>query len=70
MIISLITVVIYTGISLKLSFAKKDVIDENEAIDHILQPKKMNFITNVAKLFPHVTKYAWSTIDLKNLYVR
>ena len=65
-IISLVTVVVYTGVSIRLSFAKKQIIDEDQKADQILKPKKIGWFT---KLFPHVSKYAWSTIDLKNLYV-
>ena len=61
------TVLVYTGISIRLSLAKKQMIDEDQKADQILKPKKIGWFT---KFFPHVSKYAWSTIDLKNLYVR
>ena len=68
-IISLLTIVVYTAISFKLSFAKRgieELLHSGVATGGNVQPQSTGFL---AKLAPHVSKYAWSTMDLKNLYV-
>ena len=70
-IISLLTIVVYTAISFKLSFAKRGIEELLHSTTGVaaggnVQPQSTGFL---AKLAPHVSKYAWSTMDLKNLYV-
>ena len=66
--ISLVTLVTYTGVSFRLALEKRQM----KTLEALLGPSSTIPKRPVgfwAKLFPHVSKYAWSTIDLKNLYV-
>ena len=63
-IISLFTLVTYTGVSFRLALEKREIrLQEQQQVFHLQQNGFFD------KLFPHVSKYAWSTLDLKNLYV-
>ena len=66
MIISLVTLLVYTTISLRLAYAKRLMNDRD------LKPTKNEAESPgwFSKWFPHVSKLAWSTLDLTNLYVR
>ena len=73
-IISLGTLVTYTGVSFRLALEKRQM-ETLEALGRatLLGPSASTIQTRQPgfwdKYFPHVSKYAWSTIDLKNLYV-
>ena len=73
-IISLGTLVTYTGVSFRLALEKRQM-ETLEALGRatLLGPSALTIQTRQPgfwdKYFPHVSKYAWSTIDLKNLYV-
>ena len=65
MIISLVTLIAYTSVSLRLAYAKRMMKDEN-----LKKPKNEAGSTGwISKWFPYVSKFAWSTLDLMNLYV-
>ena len=66
MIVSLVTLLVYTTISFRLAYTKR-----------LMNDKDMKCSRNEAespgwfsKWFPHVSKLAWSTLDLTNLYVK
>ena len=64
-VISLFTLVTYTGVSFRLALEKREIrLQEQQQVFHLQHHNGF-----LAKLFPHVSKYAWSTLDLKNLYV-
>ena len=63
-IFSLLTLVVYSGISLRIAFAKRQMKEELKAAKGIQSVKGI-----FAKMFPQVSKYAWSTLDLRSIYV-
>ena len=73
MIISLITIFVYTGVSLRLAYAKRLMITEKlEDLKGSKKPKRDNKAEAsgwCSKWVPHVSNLAWSTLDLVNLYV-
>ena len=73
MVISLITIFVYTGVSLRIAYAKRLMITENyKDLKGTKKSKRDNEAEAsgwCSKWIPHVSNLAWSTLDLVNLYV-
>ena len=63
LIISLVTLLVYTGVSFRLAFAKR--------MRKYVTKKRYDPEANgwLSGWFPYVSNLAWSTLDLVNLYV-
>ena len=64
MLISLVTLLVYTSVSLRLAYAKRTINEKAKSLKNEAESHGW-----FSKWFPHVSKLAWSTIDLMNLYV-
>ena len=73
MIISLITIFVYTGVSLRLAYAKR--LMNTKKLEDLKGTKKSKRDNKAeasgwcSKWVPRVSNLAWSTLDLVNLYV-
>ena len=81
----MVTILVYTGISFRLAFAKRMMKYENDATKAKFMPafahrvknddttKKKRYNPEASGWFsecvPYVSNIAWSTLDLANLYV-
>ena len=73
MIISLFTIFVYTGVSLRLAYAKRLMntkkLEDLKGTKKSERNKKAEASGWCSKWVPHVSNLAWSTLDLVNLYV-
>ena len=65
LVISLVTLLVYTGVSFRLAFAKRMMKYHNTKQSRY-NPEAKGWLSEWA---PYVSNIAWSTFDLLNLYV-